>query len=114
MGLAERAADRLMAFYRQQRASKYRRHYYDEVVRMLKDLYLRKLPRVLRPEDALSYLDEAEDLQLNAKEKVQRLQKLAETRARAGDRNGAIEAAQAVEDLDPAAGGLDRIRALFD
>jgi curved DNA-binding protein CbpA len=62
------ALGRLRAFYIHERNTRYPRHYLDAVVAHLKDLYLRKLPQVLPPQEALSLLEEAIDLNLGKKE----------------------------------------------
>ncbi len=107
------AVERLNAFYQLERSTKFRRHYFSEVLRLLKDLYLRKLPRVLSPHRALPYLKEATHLQLSAQENLLRLRKVAECQARVGDRRGARQTLSQIQNLDPNAKGLDRIEALL-
>ena len=107
------AVERLRTFYRLERQAKYRRHYYDQVLKLLKDLYLRKLPRVLTPEQAIGYLEQALDLQLSQQENLLRLKKVAELQARVGDLNGAKETLEAIHSVDPNVKGLERIEALL-
>ena len=59
---------RLRTFYLHERNSRYPRHYLDAVIGLLKDLYIRKLPSVLPPEEALLRLREAADLRLGKRD----------------------------------------------
>jgi len=107
------AATRLKSFYRLERKSKFRRHYYSEVVRLLKDLYLRKLPRAVSPGEALVFLREAVELQLTPQEDLLRLKKVAETQARLGDLQEARRTLTEIQGRDPKAKGLERLEALL-
>ncbi|MEM7232935.1 MAG: J domain-containing protein [Planctomycetota bacterium] len=107
------ALTRLRSFYDCERSTKYRRHYFEEVKRLLVDLYLRKLPRILAPERALEVLKEAEGMKLSANENVLRLKKIAESQAKLGDRRAARQTLEDLHTLDPQVKGLEQIEALL-
>lgn len=72
------ATRRLEAFYDHEKNLRFPRHYLDEVVRRLKDLYLRKLPRQADTVAALRGLRKAKDLSLTRTEEVVRCARMAE------------------------------------
>ena len=76
------ALDRMRAFYLHERNARYPRHYLDAVVAHLKDLYLKKIPQSLPPEEALTRLEEAADLQMGARERALFARVAEELRAR--------------------------------
>jgi curved DNA-binding protein CbpA len=107
------AARRLRAFYLHERTSRFPRHYLEEVVRQLKDLYLRKLPRVLEPSNLISYLVEAASLRMTAQEELLRLRRLAEAQALTGAFGAARATLAKIQARDPNAKGLQRIEELL-
>lgn len=72
------AVRRLRSFYVHEAEVRFPRHYLDQVIQMLKDLYLRKLPRAGTSEEALDGLREAASLGLSKAEEIIRIQKMAE------------------------------------
>jgi curved DNA-binding protein CbpA len=82
------ALGRLRAFYLHERNTRYPRHYIDAVVAHLKDLYLRKLPHILPPQEALSLLEEAIDLKLGKKEQSLFVKLAEDLRARSAEPGG--------------------------
>ena len=64
------ALDRMRAFYVHERGARYPRHYLGSVVDHLKDLYLRKIPQLLPPEEALALLREAAGMDLGGRERL--------------------------------------------
>ena len=105
------AAQRLRTFFHHDEGSRQRRHYYDEVVRLLKDLYLRKLPKILEAPLRITYLIEASEFRLAPKDEALRLRLL----VRAYLETGAAHEARATSELlaglvpdDPALAGLER------
>ena len=107
------AVGRLKEFYRLEKSTKFQRHYFGEVRRILKDLYLRKLPRVLAPQPLLDYLREVGDFELSSKEDLLRLKKVAEAQARLGDQKAARKTLSQIQARDPNSKGLERIEALL-
>lgn len=83
---------RLREFYLHDRKARFRRHYFDEVVRRLKDLYLRKLPRHATPAQVLALLRGIEELGLSPSEARLRFRVEAEAHLKCGRE----KAAQAV------------------
>jgi curved DNA-binding protein CbpA len=87
-GEYEEAARRLEAFHAREKISRNRRHYSDEALRRLKDIYLRKLPRRAKLAVALRGLEKAASLPLTPSEEALRWVKMAQLLARAGDGDG--------------------------
>lgn len=90
------ALDRLRAFYRLEVESRFPRHYLGQVVEMLKDLYLRKLPRWAAADAALAGLREVATLGLTRAEEALRLRRTVEVLVHLGridDARVAVEAA---------------------
>ena len=83
------AFKRMRTFYLHERNARYPRHYLEAVITHLKDLYLRKLPQTLPPEEALLKLKEAAELRLGRRDqahlerKVEELKRRQTTAARA-------------------------------
>ncbi|MBN1443714.1 MAG: J domain-containing protein [Planctomycetes bacterium] len=107
------AVNRLRTFYFHERNAKFPRHYLDEVVRLLKDLYLRKLPKVVAPKLLIGYLQEAAMLELSMPEGVLRLRKLAEALLRMGDCKAARQALSEIEKIDPDAKEARRVEKML-
>jgi hypothetical protein len=105
------AAERLNAFYADDSKSRYPRHYLAEVVRRLKDLYLRKLPRSAGAQDAIEGLESARRLGLTKAEELLRLRKLIEIQTRAGRLGDARESLLRARKLDPKGRGLAKAEA---
>ena len=84
-------------FYRLESETRFPRHYLGQVVDMLKDIYLRKLPRWAAAEDALHGLREAKKLELTRAEESLRLRRLIEVLVQLGKFK---EARAAVEEAD--------------
>ncbi len=98
------ALKRMRTIYLHERAARYPRHYLDSVVAHLKDLYLRRLPHALPPDEALYFLSEAEELDLDGSER-EGLSRIAEQlRAKAEVARGAPAAAGSRERGAGAAG----------
>lgn len=109
-----KAFDRLRTFYRLEKSTKFQRHYFDEVIRLLKDLYLRKLPRVLSPQGILAYLlRDTNEFHWTSQEDLLRLKRVAEAQARIGDRRGARKTLSQIQARDPNTKGLERIEAML-
>ncbi len=92
------AALRFREFYFAERGRRHRRHYFDQAARYLKDLYLRKLPRFVEPEDVLEYLAEIDELEFSPAEDRLRFVRRAEAYLRSGRADFArsvLEAARA-------------------
>jgi curved DNA-binding protein CbpA len=104
---------RLRDFYRIDRHARYPRHYRDHAHQLLKDVFLRKLPKSLSPEGVLSVLFDASDLDLSPPEDAQRLELVAEAQIRSGDREGARISLARLEALAPHGRGVDRVRRLL-
>ncbi len=109
-----KAAEHLHRFYSHERLSKFPRHYIDEVVRLLKDLYLRKIPRSAGAEIALEGLREAGEMRLTRAEEGLRLRKMAEIYFRTGDMKEARRAIDRAEKLFPLSKDMERIRKRID
>lgn len=88
-GEYEEAARRLEAFHAREKTSRNRRQYSDEALHLLKNLYLRKLPRHANPAVALRGLERAGGLPLTPSEEAFRWVKMAQVLVRAGDGEGA-------------------------
>ena len=71
------AARRLREFFIADRDARYRRHYFDEVVTQLKDLYLRKLPRFLPAEEILQLLADVDGMNYSPSEERLRFKRQA-------------------------------------
>lgn len=78
------ALERLRAFYVHESGARFPRHTTPQVVEMLKDLYLRKLPRRADPETALDGLKEAKQLRLTKAEELVRIARVIEILASLG------------------------------
>jgi curved DNA-binding protein CbpA len=63
------ALKRIRTIYLHERNARFPRHYLDAVVAYLKDLYLRKLPQALPPEEALYFIREAQELDLGKRDR---------------------------------------------
>ena len=103
------AAQRLRTFYHHDCQSRQRRHYHAEVVRQLKSLYLRRIPRRVEPALRVAYLSEAVEFKLTPKEETARLQQLA---AAYIDTGRALDAEGCIERLR--ARGIDGVDALAE
>ncbi len=79
-----RAARHLREFYAHERFSRFPRHYLAEVVRLLKDLYLKKIPGSTDKDEAILALEEARALGLSKSEESLRLRRLAQIRLEQG------------------------------
>lgn len=109
-----KAAERLRAFYLHEKEARFPRHYTDEVIRRLKDLYLRKLPRAEEPEAALQGLEEAKGLGLTRAEEFLRLKKMAEMLLSLGRIKEAGRVASHAARLYPLSKEIEKIRASID
>jgi curved DNA-binding protein CbpA len=109
-----KAAERLRAFYLHERGARFPRHYTDEVIRLLKDLYLRKLPRFQGPEAALEGLREAKRLGLTRSEEFLRLKKTVEMLLLLGKTSEARRVAAHAARLYPLSKEIGKIRASID
>jgi curved DNA-binding protein CbpA len=109
----QEAARRFMSFYQHERASRFPRHYFEEVVRQLKDLYLRKLPRVLKPVLLVGYLIEAAHFALSPREELLRLRKLAEAQALSGAHEAARRSLAQMQRLSARDKDLQRVERLL-
>jgi curved DNA-binding protein CbpA len=107
------AVERLRTFYLHERGARFPRHYYGEVIRLLKDLYLRKLPRTVKPAVLLRFLKEATALGLTPQEDLLRLKKLAEAQALTGAFAAARRTLAEIQQRDPHAKGLRKIENLL-
>lgn len=103
------AARRLHAFYEHERRTRYPRHYMEEVVRRLKNLYLKKLPRHVAPEDALRGLELVEGLGLTRAEQIERLRKLAVLNLRLGNLAAALRTVRSGLRLAPRSSAFIRL-----
>jgi len=106
----QKAALRLREFYQAEEGARYPRPYLPEVVRLLKDLYLRKIPGTSGSKEALEALLDARDLSLTKAEESARLQKIAEIYFETGDLAAARRSFDAAEKLFPISKNLERIR----
>ena len=79
------AAERLRTFYHHECRSKCPRHYYDQVIGHLRNLYLRKLPGTLAPLLLTSYLSEAAEFNLKQSDEILRLHLLADAALESGN-----------------------------
>lgn len=104
------AAERLQAFYYHEKRATFPRHYLGEVVRLLKDLYLRKIPRSGDAAAALLGLREASGLGLTSAEETTRLAKIAELHLTEGNREEARRVLDRAQRQFPLAEDLKRIR----
>jgi curved DNA-binding protein CbpA len=98
------ALERLKAFHAHDSKARFRRPYGDQVIDLLKDLYLRKLPRWAGTEAALAGLREVVRLGLNRAEEALRLRKLIELLLVSGDVAGARAAMSGARDVIGASG----------
>ena len=83
------------------------------MVRLLKNLYLRKLPRVLQPLLLMGYLTEAACFDLSPSEELDRLVKLAEAQVLAGAREEARRTLSQIQKLAPEEDDVGRIQKLM-
>jgi hypothetical protein len=79
------ASQRLRTFYHLECRAQNPRHYLDQVLDLLRDLYLRRLPKLLEPLLQVTYLLEAAEFRLGKKDEIRRLSLLAEMAARSGN-----------------------------
>lgn len=107
------ALSRLREFYRHERAARFRRHYFDEAVSRLKDLYLRKLPRSATANEVIDYLAEAKRLGLSSAEERVRLWRLAEAYVKLGRSQAAESILDHLRATFPRAKEIARIEALL-
>ncbi len=105
-----KAAERFLALYTHEKTSRFPRHYLDEVVRLLKDLYLRKIPKHSASEAALEGLKTAGGLRLTQAEERLRLKRMAELLYRNGDLPGARRVVERARALFPLSKDMDGIR----
>ena len=95
------AAERLRAFYHHECRSKFPRHYYDQVIGHLRNLYLRKLPGTLAPLLLTSYLSEAAEFNLKQPDEILRLHLLADAALDSGNLTIAHRALESCGRLAP-------------
>jgi hypothetical protein len=107
------AAERLRTFYHHDCQATNPRHYLDQVVDLLKDLYLRKLPGTLDPALVVTYLTEAAQFGLGGKDELLRLRLLAETAARAGKATTAYAAIARIREIAGSSRDLDRLEGIL-
>jgi len=74
---------RMRTFYLHERNVPYPRHYLEAVITHLKDLYLRKLPQSLPPDEALLHLKEAAELSLGRRDRAHLERKVEELKRQA-------------------------------
>ncbi len=104
---------RLRAFYLHDRKARFRRHYFDEVVRRLKDLYLRKLPRHAEPAEVLARLRGVEELGLNPSEARLRFHVEAEACLKCGLGEAARSVLENAREAFPGAKEVESIEAMI-
>ena len=104
---------RLRAFYLHDREARFRRHYFDEVVRRLKDLYLRKLPRHAEPAEVLARLRGVEELGLNPSEARLRFHVEAEACLKCGLDEAARSVLEDAREAFPGAKEVESIEAMI-
>ena len=104
------AAARLSAFWRHESGKKFPRHYLTQVVDLLKDLWLNKLPRVAGADDALTGLCDAASLRLSYVEEAIRLRRTAEILLSAGRAEEARVVVDRAERLYPESKDFRRLR----
>lgn len=107
------AESRLRAFYLHDRKARFRRHYFDEVVRRLKDLYLRKLPRHLEPAEVLARLRGVDELGLNPAEARLRFRVEAEACLKCGLDDAARSVLENAREAFPGAKEVESIEAMI-
>ena len=105
------AAERLRAFYHQECQARHPRHYLDQVIDLLRDLYLKKLPKILDPALQVTFLVEAGEFRLSRKDELRRLRLLIDTAAASENRSTARAALQLLRELAPDANDLDELEA---
>lgn len=108
------AARKFALLYACDKDSRFPRHYLSEVERRLKDLYLKKLPRVAETEEALDGLRAAKDFGLSKSEEVGRLRRLAEILSRLGRYTEARRELRRAIDLCPEDSTLLKVQASID
>lgn len=104
------AAERLRMFYHHECHSKSPRHYYDQVIAHLRNLYLRKLPGMLAPALLSTYLAEAADFQLKQDDEVLRLHLLARAAMDSENLTVAHRAVESFNQLDPESRDLEELQ----
>ena len=95
------AAERFRTFYHHDCRSKSPRHYFDQVIGHLRNLYLRKLPGVLAPVLLTTYLSEASEFNLKPADEILRLHLLAGAALDSGNPTIAHRAVEACGRLEP-------------
>ena len=95
------AAERLRTFYHHDCRSKSPRHYFDQVIGHLGNLYLRKLPGVLAPVLLTTYLSEASEFSLKPADEILRLHLLAGAALDSGNLTIAHRAIETCGRLEP-------------
>ncbi|HVR72907.1 MAG TPA: J domain-containing protein [Planctomycetota bacterium] len=105
-----KAAERLETFYDHEKEARFPRHYFSEVIRLLKDLYLRKIPRSCGGETALRGLRIVERMHLTPAEECLRLTKMAEILRDAGRFREAGQVVDRACTIFPLSKSLEKIR----
>lgn len=107
------AAVRLREFYLHDRKARFRRHYFDEVVRRLKDLYLRKLPRHVKPSELIALLRGVDELELTPSEERLRFRVEAEALLKCGHEKSAREVLESAREAFPGSKEVASIEAMI-
>ncbi len=107
------AAQRLRTFYHHECQAQNPRHYLDQVLDLLTDLYLRRLPKLLEPALQVTYLLEAAEFRLGRKDEIQRLRLLAEMAARSGNPGLAQASVHRFRELAPGSTEIPALEALI-
>lgn len=103
------ASKRYRAIYALESKARYPRHYLDEVIRRLKDLYLKKLPRHASAPAAIEGLTQVECLRLTRSEDLLRLRKLAGLQVDSGEFSAARDTLLVARKRYPSAKGFEKI-----
>ncbi|MBI4605471.1 MAG: J domain-containing protein, partial [Planctomycetes bacterium] len=104
------AVERLEAFCLHEKGVRRPRHYVGQVVQLLKDLYLRKIPRDVGGAVALEGRRAAVDLGLSKAEESLRLRRMAEILVKTGDLEEARRILRRAQTLFPLSKDVERIR----
>ena len=104
------AVERLRVFYHHECHSRAPRHYYDQVIDHLRNLYLRKLPGMLAPGLLSTYLAEAADFQLKSNDEVLRLHLLARAAIDSENFTVAQRAVESFDQINPGSSDLEELR----
>ncbi len=104
------AAERLRVFYHHECHSSSPRHYYNQVIDHLRNLYLRKLPGILAPGLLSTYLSEAADFQLKQNDESLRLHLLAMAAMDSDNFTVAQRAVESFDQLNPSSSELQELR----